>query len=90
MLSAAEAAFGDLSADAGADDGATVQLDVEGDESARRGWAFAQWAVASADGLDIVAVATDGKRWERDPRDVGADDGAPGAGTVSITVANGQ
>jgi hypothetical protein len=91
VLSAAEDAFGDLSADPGADDGATVRFDLQGGESARKGWALAQWAVASAEGLDVVAVETDGKRWERGPDGAWvASDAAPDAGTVYVTVANGQ
>ncbi len=91
VLRTAENEFGDVRADAGADDGATVQFELEGGESARRGWALAQWAVASADTLEVVAVETDGQRWDRGPDGAWvASDAAPGAGTVNVTVANGQ
>jgi hypothetical protein len=91
VLRTAENEFGDLSAKAGADDGATVRFELEGGESGRRGWALAQWAVASADTLEVVAVETDGRRWERGPDGTWvASDAAPGAGSVDVTVANGQ
>lgn len=33
--------------------------------SGRQGWAVAQWAVASADAYDVVAVSVDGQCWDR-------------------------
>src|SRR5690606_24702280 len=40
--------------------GWTAEADV------RAGWAVAQWAVAVADPLDVVAVQTADRRWDRD------------------------
>lgn len=51
--------------------GTGVRFQVAGEEAGRRGWSLAQWAVARADGLDVVEVSTDGRRWRRD---------APGSG----------
>jgi len=60
-----------------------------GTESARLGWALAQWAVARADGLQVVAVETDGRQWRRDASRDGwtTADSAPGAGIVVVRVA---
>jgi hypothetical protein len=55
-------AAGQLQGPAG-DSGRFLRFGSDGDP--RRGWSLAQWAVARAAGLDIVAVATDGQRWDR-------------------------
>ena len=91
VLNTAQTGFGDLEAEPAAEDGATVRFELDGGESSRRGWALAQWAVASADLLDVVAVETDGQRWERGPDGKwDANEAAPGPGRVNVTVANGQ
>ena len=71
--------------------GRTVQWSLDGSERGRRGWALAQWAVARAEGLAIVSVRTDGRRWLRDRPDQGwtADPAAVPAGRVVVTVAGG-
>jgi hypothetical protein len=63
----------------------------DSEDGARRAWAVAQWAVASAAAYDIVAVEVDGRTWRRDAPDDGwADqpDSPQGAGQVSIEVAS--
>jgi hypothetical protein len=42
-----------------------------GPEAVRAGWSAAQWAVAHADDLQVVAVGTDGQQWRRDSPDDG-------------------
>ncbi|WP_461023439.1 hypothetical protein [Thalassiella azotivora] len=72
-------------------DGPRLTLDAgDGDDATRRGWAAAHWAVASAAAYDVVAVAVDGRRWDRSaPGDGwGASDEAPTEpGEVVVTVA---
>jgi len=67
-----------------------MSLPAQGD-TARLGWAVAQWAVASADRLDVVAVSVDGSAWRREDVDAGwvGTDGAPSAGQVLVEVASG-
>lgn len=52
------------------DSGNSLRFATEGHDP-RLGWSLAQWGVARAWGLDIVAVETDGQRWDR---------GRPGGG----------
>jgi hypothetical protein len=69
--------------------GTTVQWQFTGKDSGRFGWALAQWAVSRAQGLGVVSVATDGKRWSRDDPDGGwttTDDRQPATGTVVVQV----
>ena len=68
--------------------GTTVTFTVTGAEGRRLGWALAHWAVARAQGLDVVAVRTDGMQWRRDNGEAGwtATPSAPAAGTVTIQV----
>ena len=91
VLDAAEVAYGDLDAAPGADDGATLAITTgDGDAGTRRAWSVAQWAVASADTLDVVRVVVDGQQWQRDAPDAGwtaVEDGA--SGEVLIEVAAG-
>ncbi|WP_216609913.1 hypothetical protein [Cellulosimicrobium protaetiae] len=54
-------------------DGSTVQVDASGLPTAaqdggldRAAWAVAQWAVATADATDVVAVEVGDRRWSRD------------------------
>ncbi|MFD4994170.1 hypothetical protein ACFWH7_02245 [Cellulosimicrobium cellulans] len=54
-------------------DGSTVQLDASGLPAAgedggpdRAGWAVAQWAVATADATNVVAVEVGDRRWSRE------------------------
>lgn len=72
-------------------DGASVRFSLAGREGARLSWALAQWAVARADGLSVVAVQVDGRQWQRDTPDAGwtAMAGGPAAGTVIVRVDNG-
>ena len=76
--------------------GVVLQLDaagltaVSGGDPARSGWAVAQWAVAAAEALDVVAVDVAGGRWERGGSGwapAPADAPVPPAGTVAITLA---
>ena len=41
-------------------------LTSESEDGARRAWAVAHWAVASADAYDVAAVEVDGRVWRRD------------------------
>jgi hypothetical protein len=72
-------------------DGASVRFALTGQDSARLSWALAEWAVARADALSVVAVEVDGKQWRRDHPDSGwaALTGGPAAGSVVVRVANG-
>lgn len=51
--------------------GTSLAFTMTGKDATRLGWALAQWAVARADGLEIVAVQTAGKQWRRDEVDSG-------------------
>lgn len=57
-------------------------------EPQRMAWAVAQWAVARADGLDVVSVEVDGKRWRRDRSTEGwtSADGGPPVGEVLVHI----
>lgn len=77
-------------AGSGEDEGTVLVADLGDDgEGTRSAWALAQWAVARAEGLDVVDVTTDGQRWQRGDADWQADSSAPGAGTVRVVVARG-
>ncbi len=67
--------------------GTAVSFALSGSESARLGWALAQWAVASADRFSITSVAVNGHRWSRDDGTWTTSDAAPGPGSVVVTVA---
>jgi hypothetical protein len=53
--------------------GAAVTLGTPGTgaDAVRAGWSLAQWSVAHASDLQVVAVGTDGKQWRRDDPDAG-------------------
>lgn len=72
-------------------DGDRLRFTLAGREGVRLSWSLAQWAVARAAGLDIVAVEVGGKQWRRDRPHEGwtTTTGGPAAGTVVVTVANG-
>ncbi len=70
----------------------------EGPDAVREAWANAAWAVAHADDLAVVEVATDGLTWRRSrpddgwaptaqAREAGAALAEPAAGTVAVRVA---
>ncbi|MGP4031437.1 hypothetical protein [Pseudarthrobacter sp. 1C304] len=73
------AAFGGVAATT---EGSTLVLDAEGEMA----WAMAHWAVASAKGLSITEVQTEGRAWMREDRNGWQPSGVP-AGQVRITVA---
>ncbi|WP_298806226.1 hypothetical protein [uncultured Pseudokineococcus sp.] len=75
--------------DPGAAPAGAVLERVYGEDEAgvRDGWALAHWAVARAVGTDVVAVATDGRRWSRGEAAWVEDTTAPGPGAVRVTVA---
>lgn len=95
VVAAAMAEFGEISSGPAtpsdnAPEGTAVTIALDsGAETDRLAWALAQWAVASADRLDIVAVTVDGSTWRREDLDAGwADtDGALTPGTVVVEVA---
>jgi hypothetical protein len=64
-----------------------VRFTLTGKSATADAWALAQWAVARAGGLGVVAVETAGKRWERarPDRTWTPGTGTP-AGTVVVTV----
>jgi hypothetical protein len=70
-------------------DGKTLRFTVSGAESNRYGWSLAQWAVARANGLHIVAVSVGDKHWVReDSTDGWTSSGKPlPAGAVTVQVA---
>jgi hypothetical protein len=47
-------------------DGKSLRSTVPAAAGDRLAWSFAQWAVARADGLDIIAVEVPGRHWLRD------------------------
>ncbi|HET9657070.1 MAG TPA: hypothetical protein VFP72_17085 [Kineosporiaceae bacterium] len=90
LVSAADRETGRQGTAAGGD-GASVRFSLAGREGARLSWALAQWAVARADGLAVVAVEVDGKQWRRSQPEAGWTplSGGPAAGTVIVRLANG-
>ncbi len=72
-------------------DGSAIRFTLAGREGARLAWSLAQWAVARAGALDIVAVEVDGQHWQRSRPDKGwtALASGPAVGTVVVRVANG-
>jgi hypothetical protein len=74
-----------------AETGDRVSFALTGKDRTRLAWSLAQWAVARADALDIVAVEIDDMRWLRSRPDLdwAGTDQATASGTVVITVANG-
>ncbi len=91
VVTAAANETGRAGASGGSADGTSVRFVLAGREGTRLSWALAQWAVARADGLQIVAVEVDGQRWRRSAPDDGwtAFSGGPPAGTVVVRVAAG-
>ena len=72
-----------------ATDGRSLRFTVPSAEGDRLAWSLAQWAVARADGLDVVAVEVAGRQWRRDDSTEGwtAASSTPPAGTVVVRVA---
>jgi hypothetical protein len=70
---------------------AAVRFVVTGAGARTQAWALAQWAVARAQGLDVVSVETDGRRWDRNrpDRTWTATAGSPGPGVVVVRTADG-
>lgn len=71
------------------DDSRVLQAPVATDEAgARRGWAAAHWAVASADVYDVVRVEVGGRVWDRSrPGDGWTADPRTASDLLRITVA---
>jgi hypothetical protein len=70
--------------------GTALRLTPDGPDARRLGWSAAQWAVARAQGLDVISVSTDGRQWRRDaPKEGWATGGGTPAGTVVVRVAAG-
>ncbi|HZI96646.1 MAG TPA: hypothetical protein VFD41_03865 [Actinomycetales bacterium] len=91
VLDAAQLAYGDLDAAPASDDGTTLAITTpDGDAGTRQGWSLTQWAVASADALDVVRVVVDSQQWQRGSSDEGwvAAESSP-SGEVLIEVAAG-
>jgi hypothetical protein len=70
---------------------AAVPFQLTGRNTRTEAWALAQWAVARGQGLDVVSVETDGRRWERDrpDRTWASVPGSAPAGVVVVRTANG-
>jgi hypothetical protein len=66
-----------------------ARFTLSGQGARTSAWALAEWAVARADGLDVVSVETDGRRWDRARTDEGwtVTAGSAPAGTVVVHVA---
>jgi len=98
VLMAAQAQHGAVSAVPGSQEGTSVgmtfdQAGAPGPDADRRAWSLAQWAVAQADGLNVVSVAVDGQIWSRqDGGDATWNPAADGPraepGSVLVTVAS--
>ncbi|MBL8931122.1 MAG: hypothetical protein JNL54_13440 [Kineosporiaceae bacterium] len=71
--------------------GTALRFTLTGSEPGRMSWALAQWAVARAQGLHVVAVEVDGRQWRRSQSKDGwtALDSGPEAGSVVVRVAAG-
>ncbi|NLT53107.1 MAG: hypothetical protein GXX79_00750 [Actinomycetales bacterium] len=95
VATAARRETGQTRSEPASPDGTAVRFRIGGSDAERRGWSLAHWAVARADGLDVVAVATDGLRWRREApgarwsRIAAGSGPRPPAGTVVVEVAAG-
>ena len=70
-------------------DGKTLRFTVSPADGNRYGWSLAQWAVARANGLHIIAISVGDQRWARDDSTAGwtrAETALP-AGAVVVRVA---
>jgi hypothetical protein len=72
--------------------GTALRFGATSSEPQRMSWAVAQWAVARADGLDVVAVEVDGRQWRRADSTsgwtrLGEGRAGPPAGEVVVRVA---
>lgn len=88
VTAAAQAELGRSAVPVGGD-GTAVRFGATDRDPRRLAWAVAQWAVARADALDVVAVEVDGRQWRRARSTDGwspLDDG-PVAGEVVVRVA---
>jgi len=70
-------------------DGKSVRFTVPLVTGDRLGWSLAQWAVARADGLDVIAVEVPGRQWHRDDSTEGWTTGSASVppGSVIVRVA---
>jgi hypothetical protein len=70
-------------------DGKSLRFTLPAAAGDRLAWSFAQWAVARADGLDVVAVDVADRQWSRDDSTEGwtAAPSRQPAGTVVVRVA---
>ncbi len=66
-----------------------LRFTLRGKAATGAAWSLAHWAVARAQGLDVVSVETDGRRWTRSGADSAwtSTSGAAPAGTVVVRVA---
>ena len=95
LVSAAASATGRAGASLPGSGGATVRFAAgragAAGADAASAWAFAHWAVASADALDVVAVEVGGRQWRRSDSTQGwtaiTGTAGPVAGSVVVRVA---
>jgi hypothetical protein len=88
LVRSASVAAGRTGAPVAGSGGSAVRFAMNGKGSTQAAWALAEWAVASADTLDVVAVEVDGRRWRRDDSTAGwtslPNGQPPGAVTVHV------
>jgi hypothetical protein len=90
VLDTAQVGFGDLDATPGSDDGTVLAVATgDGPAGTRRAWSMAQWAVASADALDVVRVVAGSQQWLRESSDGWTPVESSADGEVLIEVATG-
>ncbi|HEY6798184.1 MAG TPA: hypothetical protein VI248_26190 [Kineosporiaceae bacterium] len=89
LVRAASAATGRTGTPVAGSGGSAVRFAAGAKGDTRAAWALAQWAVARADDLDVVAVEVDGRQWRRADSTAGwtALPNGPPAGTVIVRVA---
>jgi hypothetical protein len=88
LVTAATAALGRTGTALAGSGGSAIRFTISGKDG-QSAWGVAQWAVASADALGIVAVEIDGRQWQRSDSTAGwtARGAGPAAGTVVVRVA---
>jgi hypothetical protein len=89
VVEAADAAAGRTGTALPGSNGTAIRFAATSHDATRMGWALAQWAVARAQDLDVVAVEVAGRHWQRDHGTDGwtASPQTPDDGSVIVRVA---